>query len=145
MTFGVFKWFLSRKNTWIRLNSCTHMANTTKNIVWKFRIPRSKVKVTSEVKVTPKIKSAGNLMKRVENWKSHFQNFHTNLTFLVDLIIFGNSGALVQCMYTSCLLSPGPHCRIKELLLRYSVLVTHYIFFSPNCGNVMPWAVTIKR
>ena len=28
---------------------------------------RSKVKVTSEVKVIPKIKSAGNLMKRVEN------------------------------------------------------------------------------
>ena len=28
---------------------------------------KSKVKVTSEVKVIPKIKSAGNLMKRVEN------------------------------------------------------------------------------
>ena len=28
---------------------------------------RSKVKVTSEVKVTQKMKSAGNLMKRVEN------------------------------------------------------------------------------
>ena len=36
----------------------------------------SKVKVTSEVKVTQKIKSAGNLMKRVENKKSHFQFSH---------------------------------------------------------------------
>ena len=59
---------------------------------------KSKVKVTSEVKVIPKIKSAGNLMKRVENWKSHFQFFHINLTFLVDLVIFGYSGALVQWM-----------------------------------------------
>ena len=120
MTFRVSKWFWSRKNAQIRFNSCTHMANITKNIVWKFRTPRSKVKVTSEVKVTPKIKSSGNLMKRVENWKSHFQNFHTNLTFLVDLVIFGYSGALVQCLASS-FLSSGvnkTHCRIKVLLLR---------------------------
>ena len=46
LTFGVSKWFWSRKNTQIQFNSCTHMANITKNIVWKFRTPRSKVKVT---------------------------------------------------------------------------------------------------
>ena len=48
---------------------------------------KSKVKVIKEVKVTQKMKIAGNLLKRVENWKSHFQNFHINLTFLVDLVI----------------------------------------------------------
>ena len=81
MTFGVSKWFWSRKNVQIRFNLCSHVANITKNIVWKFRTPRSKVKFTSEIKVTPKIKSAGNFMERVENWKSHFQNYHTYLTF----------------------------------------------------------------
>ena len=49
---------------------------------------RSKVKVTSEVKVIQKIKSAGNLMKRVENWKSHFQIFYIHLIFLVDLCMY---------------------------------------------------------
>ena len=39
----------------------------TRDCTYFFGDLRSKVKVTSEVKVTQKIKSAGNLMKRVEN------------------------------------------------------------------------------
>ena len=82
---------------------------------------RSKVKVTSEVKVTPKIKSAGNLMKRVENWKSHFQNFHTNLTFLRDLVIFDYSGALTSAVFSvehPQLMREQNTLQIKVLLLR---------------------------
>ena len=48
---------------------------------------KSKVKVINEVKVKviQKMKIAGNWLKRVENLKSHFQNFHINLTFFCGL------------------------------------------------------------
>ena len=39
-----------------------------------------KVKVINEVKVI-KMKNAGNCLKRVENWKFHFQNFNINCAF----------------------------------------------------------------
>ena len=54
---------------------------------WFLGDRKSKLKVINEVKVIQKMKIAGNWLKRVENWKSHFQNFHINLTFLVDLVI----------------------------------------------------------
>ena len=43
------------------------MSSTYQGLYIFFGDLKSKVKVTSEVKVIPKIKSAGNLMKRVEN------------------------------------------------------------------------------
>ena len=57
----------SETNGRINLIFGTNVKHTPGIVQIFFGDLRSKVKVTSEVKVTPKIKSAGNLMKRVEN------------------------------------------------------------------------------
>ena len=46
---------------------------------------KSKVKVINKVKVIKKMKIARNWLKRVENRKSHFQNFLINWTFFCGL------------------------------------------------------------
>ena len=54
------------------------------------------MKVTSEVNVMKKMwEISCNIWKK---WKSHFQRFHTNLTFLVNFLSYHSTGVKVQCM-----------------------------------------------
>ena len=74
----------------------------------------SKVKVMMEVKVIKKLKSARNLPKRVDNWKSQSQNFQLNFVELIKkfspitrkLIIYVSQLHIinyhVRVFYTSC-------------------------------------------